>query len=916
MSIFNLEKIFMPSSVAVIGASGKSGSIGEVLLRNLLATPFEGPVFPVNPKYDHLMGLECRPALRDVRQPVDLAVIAVPADQVPEVLDECAEAGVGGAIIISAAGKEAGKDGRSLQNAIREHADAAGIRIIGPNCMGVVSTPAKLNATFAEREHLSGGLAFISQSGAMSAAILDLSARERIGFRYFVSVGSVLDVDVGDLIDYLGNDPGVSAIVLYAETLTALRKFMSAARAVSRVKPIVVLKSGRSASDANGADGPGSRGLAQESAVYDAAFKRAGMLRVKTMDELFDCAELFAKQHNPRGNRLCILMNGDGPGVMAVDALASYGLKPAALEPDTLEALDRLLPPIWSRRNPIDLLGDATPERWKRAAEICLSAREVDALMTVYVPQVHNPSADVAEALVSAFEAKGVSIPLFSVWMGGEGADPGRDTMNRSAFPTYDSPERAVAAFTYALSYARNLEMLQEIPPKFNRALDFDPAAVRAVVQEALKNGGGRLGAVQSKAVLEAYGLPVNPAETVHGADEAALIASRLGFPAAMKIASPDIPHKSDAGGVELNLRTPGEVREAYEQLLSSARAAHPDARIDGVTVQPMLCGRMHELFIGSKTVPDFGPVILFGAGGLLAELYEDYSLALPPLSRLLARRLMEETRIYRVLQGHGRTPPVDLELLEELLIRLAQLVTDFPEISELVINPFMIGPDGGMAVDAHILIKPADRPSPEHLVISPYPNQYEGLISVKGGKRIFVRPIKPEDAPLLTGLFSALSPLSIYFRFFSPLKSLSTKMLARLSQIDYDREMALVAFDPDEEEEKVLAVVRYMAVPRKEEANFAVAVGSPWQGLGIGAALMERLFAIARERGIKKITGEVLAENRQMLGLARRFGFETSRTAENGQYIITLDLSREAGANTAEGMQNLQGGDTAPAKA
>lgn len=893
MSIFNLEKIFMPSSVAVIGASGKSGSIGEVLLRNLLETPFEGAVFPVNPKYDHLMGLECHGSLREIRQPVDLAVIAVPVEQVPEVLDECAEAGVGGAIIISAAGKEAGKECRSIEKAIREHADAAGIRIIGPNCMGVVSSPAKLNATFAERGHLSGGLAFISQSGAMSAAILDLSARERIGFRYFVSVGTVLDIDVGDLIDYLGNDPGVSAIVLYAETLTALRKFMSAARAVSRVKPIVVLKSGRSATDDEAADGLERRVLLEGSAVYDAAFKRAGMLRVKTMDELFDCAELFAKQHNPRGNRLCILMNGDGPGVMAVDALASYGLKPAALEPDTLEALDRVLPPIWGRRNPIDLLGDATPKRWKEATKICLSARELDALMTVYVPQVHNPSADVSEALVSAFKEKGMSIPLFSVWMGGEGADPGRETMNRSAFPTYDSPERAAAAFTYALSYARNLEMLQEIPPKFHRSLDFDQAKVKTLVQEALKNGGGMLDAAHLKTVLDAYGIPINPAEIARGADEAALIASRLGFPAAMKIASPDIPHKSDAGGVELNLRTPDEVREAYEQIIAAARTAHPDARIDGVTVQPMLRGRMHELLIGTKTVPDFGPVILFGAGGLLTELYEDYSLALPPLSRLLAKRLMEETRIYRVLQGRGRTPPVDLELLEEILIRLAQLVTDFPEISELVINPFMIGPGGGIAVDAHLLIRPADRPSPEHLVISPYPNHYEGFITVKGGKRIFVRPIKPEDAPLLTGLFSALSPLSIYFRFFSPLKSLSTKMLARLSQIDYDREMALVAFDPDEEEEKVIAVVRYMAVPRKEEANFAVAVGSPWQGLGIGAALMERLFAIAREEGIKKITGEVLAENYQMLALARRFGFEIGKTIENGQYIITLDLSQ-----------------------
>lgn len=890
MSIYNLGKIFMPSTVALVGATEKTGSIGEALLRNLLQTPFEGTVFPINPRYRELMGIRCHATVGEIGQPVDLAVIAVPIGKVVEVIDDCAAAGVGGAVVISAGGKETGERGRSIEKAIRERADAAGIRVIGPNCMGIVSASVKLNATFARRAPLSGRLAFISQSGAMCAAILDLSERERIGFRYFVSIGSMLDVDFGDLVDYLGHDPDVSAIVLYVESLTCLRKFMSAARAVSRVKPIVVLKAGRSAAGAAAASSH-TGAMAGEDAVYDAAFKRAGMLRVETMDELFDCAELFAKQHNPRGNRLCILTNGGGPGVMAADALASHGLEPAPLGPETLNALDGMLPPFWSRRNPIDILGDAVPERWKAAAEICLSAREMDALMTVYVPQGLNPTAEVASALVSAFRNKDPDMPLFSVWMGGEGADPGREAMNRSAFPTYDSPERAITAFMYAVSYARNLEMLQEIPPKFDRSLHFDRPAVESMVEAAIEGGGGMLDEPQSKKILNAYGIPVNPTETAHDADEAAASSVRLGFPVVMKILSPDIVHKSDAGGVELNLRTPEEVREAFERIVAAARAYKADARIGGVTLQPMLSGPMHELILGSRMDPDFGPVILFGAGGVLTEFWKDRALALPPLNRLLAKRLMEETRIYRILEGYRNMPRADIGLLEETLVRLAQLVTDFPEISELDINPFMIGAHRGLAVDARIRIAPAAAPSPGHLVISPYPNEYEANVSAKDGRRFLVRPIKPEDAPLLVELFSALSPRSIYFRFFSPLKSLPTKMLARLTQIDYDRDMALVVIDTEAGHERILAVARLMSTPRTEEAEFAVAVGDPWQGQGMGAALMERLIGIAKEKGMKRITGQVLAENTQMLALGRRLGFEIKKAVENGLYSLSLNL-------------------------
>ncbi|MFC1821891.1 acetate--CoA ligase family protein, partial [Thermodesulfobacteriota bacterium] len=686
MSIYNLEKIFHPASIAVIGASEKMGTIGHALFENLSTTGYEGTLFAVNPHYKKLKGHKSYPSVMDIEEPIDLALTATPLSTVPSVIKECVKVKIGGAVIISAGGKEIGPEGQKLENDIKREASKGDIRIIGPNCMGIICAHSKMNASFATPLPRPGKLAFISQSGAICSAILDLSLKEGIGFGYFVSIGSMLDVDFGDLIDYLGNDTDVRNIVLYIENLSSIRKFMSAARAVSRVKPIVVLKAGRSRAGARAASSH-TGAMAGEDAVYDAAFKRAGVVRVTTIEELFDCAELMAKQPVPLGSRLAIMTNGGGPGVMATDALSSYGLEPAVLSRDTLQALDQCLPPFWSKSNPIDILGDAPPERWRQALEICLAAREINALVIIYVPQALSNPVSVAESILDLLKDK-PHPPLFAVWMGGKSVEEGLDILNRAGIPTYETPERAVAAFVHMFSYARNLELLQEIPPKLSKTIEFDEPAAGALIKKAMNGHKGILTEVEAKALLQSYGIPVNLTEAAGSPDEAVRLAQKMGYPVAMKIYSRQILHKSDANGVQLNLKSEMEVKEAFSKIMFSAGKYQPDAELLGVTVQAMLPQPDYELILGSRSDADFGPVILFGSGGTMTEILKDRAIALPPLNRLLARRLIESTRVYQILKGYRNRPPARLDHLVEILIRLSQLVTDFPEIAELDINP------------------------------------------------------------------------------------------------------------------------------------------------------------------------------------------------------------------------------------
>jgi acetyltransferase len=889
MSIHNLDKIFKPASVAIIGASERPGTIGHSLIENVLKGGFQGQVFPVNRHYKSIMGLSAYRTIRDIKHPVDLAVIAIPIAEAPSVVRACVKAEIGGAIIISAGGKEVGAKGRQLEKGIKNEADRSGLRIIGPNCMGIVSDESKLNASFASLMPLPGRLAFISQSGAMCSAILDLSIKEGIGFRYFVSIGSMLDVDFGDLVTYLGNDPHVSSIVLYVENLTHVRKFMSAARAVSRIKPIVVLKAGKSVAGARAASSH-TGAIAGEDEVYSAAFNRAGIVRVDTIEELFDCAELVAKQPIPKGNGLAIMTNGGGPGVMATDALSTHGLAPVTLSRETIEKLDAFLPSFWSRGNPIDILGDASIERWRGALEICLDTREIDALVIIFVPQTMSNATAVAE-IVAKCHHETPHLPLFAVWMGGENVDQGIRVLNSAGIPTYKTPERAVSAFMYMYSYARNLEMLQQIPPKLPVSMEFDRSSAKEIIDGALRNESRLLTEVESKALLKAYGVPVNRTEVANSPDEAVRLAQEIGYPVAMKLHSRDIVHKSDAHGVELNLRSMEDVKISFSRIMSNAHTYNPKAELLGVSVQSMLNSPDCELILGSKKDADFGPIILFGMGGIMTEILKDQSLGLLPLNRLLARRLMEGTQVYKMLSGYRGRPPANLELLEEILIRLSHLVTDFPEISELDINPLILTRDQACAVDARVIVSPSPVAPPEHLVISPYPGQYEFNTTTKRGIDIFVRPIKPEDAPLLVELFHTLSKKSVYYRFLSPMKSLTPRMLAYFTQIDYDRDMALVAFDQTHPRERMLGVARIMSHPDDKRAEIAVAVGDPWQGKGVGAVLMERLMTIAKERGKETLLGHVLGENTHMLGLVRKLGFTVSWDGEDHLYGIEIDL-------------------------
>ncbi|MCA1784637.1 MAG: acetate--CoA ligase family protein, partial [Desulfobacteraceae bacterium] len=625
---------------------------------------------------------------------------------------------------------------------------------MGPNCIGIIRPGVNLNASFASEMPNAGNMAFVSQSGAICTSILDMALKERIGFSHFVSIGSMLDVDFGDMIDFLGNDSSAKSILLYIESLTNFRKFMSAARSVSRIKPIIVLKSGRSPAGARAAASH-TGAMAGEDAVYDAVFKRAGIVRVDTIEELFDCAELMAKQPRPHGPRLAILTNGGGPGVMAADTLARYGQEPEPLDPKTLQAFDSFLPDFWSRGNPIDILGDASAERFDRALSVCFNSKNLDGVLVILAPQALTDPLSVAKTLAAAIQER--MFPVFACWMGGKRIAEAVDVLNAAGIPTYDTPERAVRAFLYMVSYARNLEMLLEVPAKIAGNMTFDQEKACRLIAGAPNQGF--MSESDASEILAAYGLPMIRTKIAKNEAQAMQVARELGYPVVMKLHSPDITHKTDAGGVQIDLRSDADVGAAYRQILASTRQYNADARIEGVILQPFFSNPDYEILLGAKRDANFGPVIVFGMGGIYTEVLKDRSLGLPPMNRLLARRMMQETKAYSLLQGYRNRPAADMERLEEMIIRLSQLLIDFPDIAELDMNPVLIKDGKPVAVDARILVSPLAAPSSLHLVISPYPEEDESHMIDVDGRRIFVRPVKPEDAPLFTAFFKTLSP-------------------------------------------------------------------------------------------------------------------------------------------------------------
>ncbi len=888
MGQHNLSRIMKPRQVAVIGASEKAGTVGNALMRNLLDEGFPGTVLPVNPNYRKIHGRQSYSSISELQVEVDLAIIATPIHTVPEIVLECIKSKVGGAIIISAGAKEAGAVGRDIENKIRKVSLSSGFRIIGPNCLGIIQPHSKLNATFVSGMPPAGNLALVSQSGAICSSILDLAFKERIGFSHFVSIGSMLDVDFGDMVDYFGNDNSVKSILLYIENLTNFRKFMSAARSVSRVKPIIVLKAGRSNAGAKAAASH-TGAMVGEDAVYDAAFKRAGIVRVDTIEELFDCAELMAKQPRPRGPRLAIITNGGGPGVMAADCLSRHGYEPAPLDHQTVARLDEILPVCWSKNNPIDILGDASAERMRQVLNVCLDARNFDGVLVILAPQAMTEPMPVAESLVAAM--KGHQYPIFACWMGGKSIGKAVDYLNESAIPTFDTPERAIRAFLYMVAFAKNQELLLEVPPKVIRDMVFDHQKAQEILNESPTEGF--ISEKQVQDLLTAYGLPVVQTVIANNEDQASQLSRRMKYPVVLKLLSSDITHKTDAGGVHLDLRSDIDVRKAYQQIMASAKRYREDARIEGVTIQPFLAKPDFEILLGAKRDPDFGPVILFGMGGIFTEVLKDKSLGLPPMNRLLARRLMQETKAHVLLQGYRNHPPADFEKLEEMIICLSQLLIDFPQIAELDMNPVLIMNGKPIVVDARLLVSPANVSSPLHLVISPYPGENVSRMVTESGMHILIRPVKPEDAPLFSNLFEVLSPTSIYYRFFGVLRELQPAMLSRFTQIDYDREIALVAIDEGSEFERMLGVARIIGDPDSMTGEIAVLVGDAWQGKGIGACLMRKCLLIAEKRGFKYIHGIVLKENKNMLALAKKLGFTLNRGEDYGEFEIQIHFGQ-----------------------
>ncbi|MBI4794985.1 MAG: bifunctional acetate--CoA ligase family protein/GNAT family N-acetyltransferase [Deltaproteobacteria bacterium] len=881
----DLDNLFNPEAVAVIGASEKDPSIGRSLVQNLQKAGFPGTIYPINPRYSQILGLQAFSSVLKVQAPIDLAVIAIPIQDVPRVMQECGEAGVRTAVIISAGGRETGAEGEKIEAAIHQEALKWGIRYLGPNCWGVICPLSRLHATFAPHFPRPGSLAFISQSGALCSSIIGWAALKNIGFSHFLSLGSKADLDFADLIDYLGNDDKTRSIIIYMEKLTRHRKFMSAARSVSRVKPIIVIKAGRTWAGARGVTPSGGIWQGKDTA-YTAAFRRAGIIRVDTFGQLFDCAEALEKVQRPLGNNLGIITNAGGPGVMAVDTLTRWQVKPGVLAPETLEKVREILPPYRIPGNPINLLGDATPERYARAVQIGMEAPELSGLVIILSPQALTDSTGVAQAVVAAVQ--GQARPVFAVWMGGEDVTAGTRILNEAGIPTFETPEPAVETFLEMYSYSRNLELLQQTPPRLPKEFQVNTPQARAFIEQRLEGRARILTPLESKAILSAYGIPINPTLAAASRTEAARAARDIGFPVVLKIHSPDFNPKTMEGGARFYLRTEKEVEAAFDQIVGEVAMGHPEANILGVTVESQEREPDCQLFIGSKRDPDFGPLILFGLGGAFTEIMEDYAIDLPPLNVHLAQSLMKRTRIFRVLQGYRHLPASNLDLLVELLVRISQLVTDFPEIVELDINPLLLIGNRVVAVDARITVEPSTVAAPRHLIISPYPNQYESHWLLRDGTPILLRPMKPEDEPLVFDFLNKCSDETIYFRYFRLIKNWTHEMLIRFTQNDYDREMGLMAIAQPPSPEVMLGVTRLVMDADRQKGEFAVIVGDPWQGKGLGPKLLEQLIAVARDQGLQLLYGDVLAQNKPMLEMAKKAGFHLKRMAEG---VVRIEL-------------------------
>ncbi|MGO9045967.1 MAG: GNAT family N-acetyltransferase [Xanthobacteraceae bacterium] len=898
MSTYRLETLFAPRSVAVVGASPRQTSTGRAVLENLLGSGFPGAIHLVNPRYDEVAGVRAVKSYDMLAEAPDIVAIAVPPAAVPEAVAAAARKGTAVGIIITAG---LGHGPGSLAEVCEKNARATGMRLVGPNCLGVLVPGIKLNASFAAAAPPPGDLALISQSGAIAAGLVQWAAGRGVGFSAIVSIGDCLDVDFADLLDHFALDRSTRAILLYVESVKDARKFMSAARAAARAKPVLVIKAGRHAQGAKAA-ATHTGALAGSDAVYDAAFRRAGLLRVFDLDELFAAAETLARLSTLSGKRLAILTNGGGVGVLAVDRLVDLGGELAAISPDTMKKLDAALPPIWSRANPADIAGDAGADRYAVALECLLEDDANDAVLVMNVPTALASATDAAKSVIAVAEReRGKRMPpkpVFTMWMGESG--PASEAFEAANIPNYTTESAAVYGFMHLVHYQESRDLLMATPP--NLPTDFAPdvAAVRPVIDGVLRDKRTWLDPVELTQLLSAYAIPVTPAVLARDPDQAVAAARphlTKGVPVVLKIQSPDIVHKSEVGGVRLDLASEDAVREAAADILSRARAAKPDARIAGVTVFPMIVRpKARELIVGVADDPTFGPVIAFGQGGTAVEVISDKALALPPLNLDLARRLIARTRVSRILKAYRNVPAADEPAIELLLVKLSQLVADFPEIREIDLNPVLADETGVIAVDARISVAPVESrrrgaSGNPRFAIRPYPTEWVRHMKLRDGTAILVRPVRPEDEPLYGPFFAAVTAGDLRLRFFAPVKNFSHGFIARFTQIDYARAMAFIAID--EESGAMLGVVRLHADADYTSGEYAILVRSDLKGHGLGWLLMQLIIEYARSEGIRTIKGQVLRENTMMLDMCRELGFHiASDPQEPSSVMVTLQLS------------------------
>jgi acetyltransferase len=858
-------------------------------MKNLLLGKDQRKIYPVNLNRESVMGLKCYPDIAKIPEHVDLAVIATPAKTVPGIVEECGKAGVDGVIIISAGFREIGAEGAKLEEEIKRIQSKYDIRILGPNCVGLVRPQINLNATFLRDNPAPGQIAFISQSGALGSAILDWAVSAQIGFSMFASLGSTIDIDYGDMIDYLGENPHTKSIIIYLEGVGNAKKFMSAARGFARTKPIIVIKAGKYSAGAKAASSH-TGALAGDYEVYDAAFKRAGVVMVDEIGDLFNCATVLDSRHLPVGPRLAIVTNAGGPAVLAADSIINHGGELAKLSDDTIRSMDANLPAFWSHGNPLDILGDADVKRFELAVGACIADPNVDGLVVIYTAQGTTEPTVIAESVskIAANRRK----PLLTVWMGENSVREARIVFHKHDIPTYPTPEEAVKTYMYMYRYRRNLDLLYETPEEL--PVDFAPPKnhLKVMIRKAAKN---RKALTQEEVdrFLDAYDIPRVKGAVATSVDQASMFASEIGYPVVLKIASQDILHKTDIGGVIAGIGTPQELKDSYRLLLERAHKAKPDARIDGVYVQKMMKNIDYELILGSKKDRDFGAVILFGMGGIGVELLKDVSIGLPPMNQVLARRLMEETKIYQALsKGLRHNPPIDLRPLEELIVRFSNMIVDFPEIAEMDINPLVVAEGKLSVLDARVVIdtKAAEHAETySHLVIMPYPSKYVTPWRLNDGTEVTLRPIRPEDEPIEHEFVRGLSSETSRFRFFQIIKDLSHEDLVRFCNIDYDREMAFIAEIREGDRKIEIGVSRLILESNRKRGEFAVVIADKYQGKGLGTKLVDMLIEVAREKGVEVIYGVVMSENLKMINLCESLGFTTHRKQDD--VIVELNL-------------------------